>query len=359
VKSTASHLLSFLGLIAACSLFSGALLLGSYRDRGSHSARSGDLDAHPGTVRFLAVGDINLGRAVGQEILQGDTLYPFRFVQETFRRYDVVFGNLECQLSDQQGETQHPRNNLVFTGPPGGAYSLKMAGVTMVSTANNHALDYGVRAHAETISNLTAAGVRFCGTAEREDVLFEPLLFDRKGIRFALFACTDVMNIDDTTWRQYVAPADTALLFPRIREFRTSVDFVIVSYHGGGEYSDHPTEGTKSFARSSLKAGADLFLGHHPHVPQGIEEVDGRFIVYSLGNFVFRQPFQFWTQRSYAFAADITRLDGRTVVHRFRCIPIAAGLQPAILSGQSERDTILARVRTLSRLNDEQVAWFE
>lgn len=117
------------------------------------------------TLRLLAVGDVNLGRQVGQEILNGDTLYPFVAVVDTFAAHDIVFANLECTLSEQGGETQHPRNNLVFTGPPAAARSLRLAGVTLVSTANNHALDYGFTAHSETMKYLAGQGILFAGTA--------------------------------------------------------------------------------------------------------------------------------------------------------------------------------------------------
>jgi poly-gamma-glutamate synthesis protein (capsule biosynthesis protein) len=308
---------------------------------------------------LLAVGDINLGRTVGQEILKGDTLFPFRFVRDTLLKYDIVFGNLESQLSDQHGETQHPRNNLIFTGPPPGAHSLKKGGFTVVSTANNHALDYGLKAHGETISNLAGAGVTFVGTAADESHLFEPVLFTSRGIRFALFACTGVMNMEDGIWRRYVTPADTAQLFPRIRAYRSEVDFLILSYHGGEEYSKGPTEQTQRFAHAAVGAGVDLFLGHHPHVPHGLEEIDGKCIVYSLGNFVFRQHFHEWTQRSFAFEATIEKQLSGARVREFRCLPLIADVQPRFLGKSSEAAVIMNRVRSLSTIQHEKVAWLE
>lgn len=310
-------------------------------------------------VSFLAVGDINLGRAVGQEILKGDTLFPFAFVQDTFALYDIVFGNLECQLSDQRGETQHPRNNMVFTGPPAGSYSLKQGGVTVVSTANNHALDYGLDALEETINHLTNAGQKFCGTSVSDTLLFEPVELVHEGIRIAVFACTDIMNINDDYWRRFVTPADTASLFPRIRSCRQHYDYLVLSYHGGREYTERPTERTREFAQAALRSGVDLFLGHHPHVPQGLEEVDGKWIVYSLGNFVFRQPFDYWTQRSFAFSALITKTPAGTRLSGVRCIPVIAGSQPRFITSEAHGEEILTRLRALSNVKGEEVTWVE
>ena len=299
-------------------------------------------------VRLLAVGDVNLGRAVGQEILAGDTLYPFVAVKDSFAAYDIVFANLESQLSDQDGETQHPRNNLIFTGPPAGSFSLKRAGITVVSTANNHGLDYGVKGLQETLTYLDAAGVDHVGTSMDTLGLYGPVILSRNGVKIGFLACTDVMNMEDTMWKRHVAEADTAKLLPKIRALRHSVDFIVVSYHGGEEYADRPTLRSKLFARQLISGGADLFLGHHPHVPYGVESFEGKYIVHSLGNFVFRQPDRVWTQRSFAFAATITKDANGSRISSFRCIPVQAGFQPKFVQDENEIGFILERIRALS-----------
>ena len=301
-----------------------------------------------GMIRILAVGDINLGRIVGQEILSGDTLYPFQCVRDTLLEYDMVFGNLESQLSDQGGETQDPNNNLVFTGPPAGARALRLGGVTVVSTANNHALDYGVGALKETLSNLREARVLCAGTGLEAARLYTPVRVDVGGIRIALFACTDFMNRPGNRWRRTVAAADTARMLPAIRAARNSADFIIVSYHGGDEYADRAARRTRSFAHAVIRGGADLFLGHHPHVPYGIEEEQGKLMAYSLGNFVFYQPGKFWTGHSFALDLLIAKDSLGTRVASYRCVPVRAGLQPEFLSGGDEARQTLDRIRSQS-----------
>jgi poly-gamma-glutamate capsule biosynthesis protein CapA/YwtB (metallophosphatase superfamily) len=309
-------------------------------------------------VQFLALGDVNLGRGAGQEILKGDTLYPFAATRDTIASYDLVFANLECTLSEQHGETQHPKNNLIFTGPPGGAESLRKAGVHVVSTANNHAIDYGVRAHAQTMENLRRAGVAFVGTAPDSGHLFDPVIITRHGIRFAFFACTDVMNITDRLWLRYVADADTGKILPRIRAYRDLVDFVVVSYHGGEEYAEKPSVRSLSFTRALVEGGADLVLGHHPHVSYGVEKIGTRYIVQSLGNFVFRQPQHFWTQRSFAFAAEITKSDEGTRISHFHCLPVLAGYQPQFVAGDTAAREMFHRIQRYSTLPEsEKLSW--
>jgi poly-gamma-glutamate capsule biosynthesis protein CapA/YwtB (metallophosphatase superfamily) len=295
-------------------------------------------------VHLLALGDVNLGRETGQEILKGDTLYPFAFVRDTLAAFDLVFANLECTLSDQDGETQSPKNNLIFTGPPAGALTLKQSGISIVSTANNHALDYGIGANRETAQYLSAAGVAFVGTSGGERPLYEPVRVTVKGIRFAFFACTDVMNITDPIWRKFVAAADSAELLPRIRTIRDSVDFIVISYHGGEEYAEKPTQRTMEFAHAVIAAGAALFVGHHPHVAHGIEEMGTGVIVYSLGNFAFHQPQRYWTQRSFGFAADIEKDQSGAHMRSYRCLPLLADWQPRFLPDGEEASAILDRV---------------
>ncbi len=301
-------------------------------------------------IRLLALGDINLGRAVGQRILEGDTLYPFALVRDTLRKYDIVFGNLESCLSDQHGETQSPRNNLVFTGPPAGAVTLERGGVHIVSTANNHALDYGLAGLRETAAWLRRAGVACVGTAGDSGNAAGPVVIERGGIRLAFFACTDIMNRPGERWKRFVAAADTAILLPKIREIRGRVDLVIVSYHGGEEYAPRPADRMVRFSRALIAAGASLVLGHHPHVPYGIQRVPGGLIVPSLGNFIFRQPARFWTQRSFALSATIVKDSLGTRIEDCEALPLVAGLRPTFALARADRDTIDRRIRALSSI---------
>ena len=125
----------------------------------AHAAGSGLPDVDSSAVSMLCLGDVNLGRHVGRVMLRGDTLYPWHFLQDTLRNYDIVFANLESNLSDQHGRTEDPHSNTVFTGPPSGAGSMRAAGVTIVSTANNHALDFGESAARQTCTLLDRAGI--------------------------------------------------------------------------------------------------------------------------------------------------------------------------------------------------------
>ncbi|HTQ02360.1 MAG TPA: CapA family protein [Polyangiaceae bacterium] len=240
---------------------------------------------------IVAGGDVNLGRECGQAILADPHYDPFRFMGPIWGDADVRFVNLESQLSDQDGETQSPRNRLVFTGPPGGGATLAQAGIAVVSTANNHAWDYGRGALFETLDNLARANVKKAGTGRTLDEAYEPAVVEARGRRIAVVAVTQIWNdgpIERHEGRNYVAWARLRRVAGALERARRAADFVILSYHGGVEYVDAPIDATRRFIDGALKTGlVDVVIGHHPHVPQGVGFVRGRPVFYSLGNFVF------------------------------------------------------------------------
>jgi poly-gamma-glutamate synthesis protein (capsule biosynthesis protein) len=308
-------------------------------------------------VRLIAFGDVNLGRGVGQKLLEGDTLFPFRDMKNFLAQGDIVFVNLESQLSDQNGETQDPLHNLIFTGPPAGGAALARAGVTIVSTANNHAYDYKMRALRETLRALDSSGIYHAGTSEDPASVYAPVLLNIKDIRFALFAITALMNTRSSEWRPYIAWTDTAQLLPRIRRIRDSVDVIIVSYHGGNEYVDEPTATVTEHFREITEAGADIIIGHHPHVFQGVKLVGQTWQAYSLGNFVFRQPQKFWTQKSVGLVWNFSRKDALVSVDSVEAVPVRTGFQPSLIDTTSqEGKDVLLRLHTLSNVS---FPWFK
>jgi poly-gamma-glutamate capsule biosynthesis protein CapA/YwtB (metallophosphatase superfamily) len=296
----------------------------------------------------MTLGDINLGRRLGKLLLGGDTLMPFQMVADSLKAHDIVFANLESNISDQHGRTESPESNVIFTAPPVAARVLKRGGVTVVSTANNHALDFGIGAQMQTLALLDGAGIAHCGTAGSPDLLFAPAEVTVKGVRFAFFAVTALMNMTGDSWKKYVAPADTSKLYPAIRRARASHDFIVVSIHGGEEYAEGPTREVREFVGSTLGAGADLVVGHHPHVPYGICEIDGKVGAYSLGNFIFKQPSRYWTRHGFALSVEIVRDRKGTRAVAWRCLPVNVDFQPVFSSAQEDLDAAVRRVGTIS-----------
>ncbi|WP_437689561.1 CapA family protein [Sorangium sp. So ce176] len=250
-------------------------------------------DAPADAITLIAGGDVCLGKALGQELLRNPAHDPFAPVAALFAAADVRFVNLENQLSDQGGETQHSRQPLVFTGPPIGADALARAGISVVSLANNHMWDYGKGAFLETLGHLERVGVAYVGAGRTRLQAYAPAVIERRGFRVAVLAVTGIWN-QGSLWqhpaREFVAAAERHGIAAAVRAARKQpgVDAVVVSYHGGTEYLDTPLPQARAVAAAAIDAGADAFLGHHPHVLQGIELRRGRPIFYSLGNFIMK-----------------------------------------------------------------------
>jgi poly-gamma-glutamate synthesis protein (capsule biosynthesis protein) len=295
-------------------------------------------------LTIVAVGDVNLGRQIGRRLLAGGKSYPFALVKDEIAGADVAFANLESQISEQKGVTEGS-SNYVFTAPPIAADAIADAGFDVVSTANNHAWDFGERAMRETLSTLSRVGVLSAGTGETIDEAYRPAIVERNGWRVGVVAVTGVFNspFETSPARDHVAWADPTLVALQIKQLRaTGVDVVAVSYHGGNEYQAEATEETRAFARACVDAGADLFIGHHPHVVQGMEWYAGKPIFYSLGNFIFKQ-FDPWTDLGLAVRLTVSDGGGISVEY----LPVRADFQPKLL-GPEEGARVLARVGDLS-----------
>ncbi|MDW8252222.1 MAG: CapA family protein, partial [Myxococcales bacterium] len=236
---------------------------------------------------LVAGGDVELARAMGQALLKDPSLNPLAPLAGWLRSGDIRFVNLEGPLSDQKGETMSPRNPLVFTGPPVGAEVLARAGIDLVSTANNHAWDYGKSGLLETLVHLDRAGVKHVGTGASLAEARAPVVMEKNGWKIGFLAATGIWNQGELSkhpGREHVAEADASWMIPAVRALRERVDVVAVSYHGGEEYREIPLPLARKLHTSLIDAGADVILGHHPHVLQGVGWHRGRPIFYSLGN---------------------------------------------------------------------------
>jgi poly-gamma-glutamate capsule biosynthesis protein CapA/YwtB (metallophosphatase superfamily) len=307
----------------------------------------GQLRQEPSWLKLLVLGDVNLGRAVGQELLKGNTRYPFTFVDDSLRNADVVFVNLESPLTDQKGETQHPKYNLIFCGPPEGAQSLKDANVLVVSTANNHAFDYGFKGLTETIGNLELAGVQFVGTSVESVGTSTPAIVERKGIRIGFLAYTQFVNLKGP-WSGHIALFEHERARQEIQSLRPQVDLILVSYHAGAEYVDKPSGRLRKDFEFLVDCGADIVVGHHAHYPQGVELYRGKLIFFSLGNFVFYQPQLEWTQFGLGAELNFRRDSTKVRMQRVGLKVARAGLQPTFAVSTAEEETFFKRLKALS-----------
>jgi poly-gamma-glutamate synthesis protein (capsule biosynthesis protein) len=269
-------------------------------------------------LTLVAGGDVSFGRSLGQMLIDNPELDQFAPLAPLFDAADVRFVNLECPVSDQDGETVSPINKLVFNAPPAAAAALARARVDIVSLANNHAWDYGQDALFETFDHLARAKVAYVGAGRSRAQAYEPRVVTRDGFGVAFVAITAVWNQDWSPHpgREFIAGSDRDTLVDTIKKARAleGVDKVVVSHHGGYEYVDQPHDGTRDLARAAIEAGADAFIGHHPHVVQRAVFIDDKPVFYSLGNLLMRMTSgKPWTE--HGLLARLTlRRDGATEV---------------------------------------------
>lgn len=245
-------------------------------------------------VHIAAVGDLMLDRSLGWHIAQGNLGYPFAPVAELLRAADLTIGNLESAL----GNTGAPiAKSYPFRAPPAAAQSLALAGFDVVTLANNHAGDYGPEALLQGIGLLQEAGIAPIGAGADAAAAHAPFLTVAHGLKLAFLGYVHVpveaiSGFDTASWTATaegpgLAWADPEQITADVTAVAPQVDLVIVSLHSGYEYVDAPSPPQMAAARAAIDAGADVVLGHHAHILQGIEFYGEGVIVYGLGNFAF------------------------------------------------------------------------
>lgn len=229
-----------------------------------------------------------LSRAVRRQMIAaGDPALPFRKLAPLMRAADITFINLESPFSDRGPYFEH---GLIFHAPAEAIAGLKLAGVVVASTANNHSRDCGPHGVAFTVAWLRSHGISPLGTSESETTTHRGVVLARKGVRFGFLGYT--FDQQNGNWRDIdprIAMTDIPTMCRDVAALRKRADVVIVSMHNGVEYRTRPTAAQIAFAHAAIDAGAAVVVGHHPHVVQATETYRGGLIFYSLGNFVFDQ----------------------------------------------------------------------
>jgi poly-gamma-glutamate synthesis protein (capsule biosynthesis protein) len=302
----------------------------------------------PEPVRFLAVGDVMLSRRVAGRIREaGDPELPFRALAPLFASVDFTFGNLEGPFSDHDAftDTDDP-DASVLNVPRANVEGLARHHFALMNLANNHVMDQGVRGVTETRKILAARGIAFTGAGTSLDEAWEPAVVTVRGVRIALVGAS-FCSVNDHGERRTSTVAriqDEDRLARSLAKARSEADFVIATMHAGNQYDERPTPDETRFAKAALAAGADVVIGAHPHVLQRIDVVNGHFVFYSLGNFVFdHKPID--TRRSVAVRFELSADEGsRGKLRHVEILPVLIdGVTPR-LADDHEAEPILERL---------------
>ena len=296
-------------------------------------------------ITVTAVGDNTIGTDISfgypgsfiQEIDNNGIEYPYQNVAEIFHNDDLTIANLETTLTDS---TKRAVKTFKFAGKPEYRDMLAKSGIDAVNLANNHIMDYLEQGYHDTIANLNEVGMGYFG----EDI---KLVREIKGVQVGMLGYGGWSN--STALKNKIS-ADIAEL-----KNQANANIVIVSFHWGKEGSNYPDLVQKDLGRYSIDCGADLVLGHHPHVVQGIETYNGRNIVYSLGNFVFggnrnpRDKDTFIFQQKFTVSPEggLTLAEPYIIPASVSSVNWRNNYQPLILEGE-EGVRVLNRLRKYS-----------
>jgi poly-gamma-glutamate capsule biosynthesis protein CapA/YwtB (metallophosphatase superfamily) len=241
------------------------------------------------TVTVALAGDTMLGRSVARAL---DTTPPEALVAPEVRaalgEADLVVLNLECCISERGRRWEAPGKPFFFRAPPRAVELLALLGTDCVTLANNHALDYGVDALADTLNHRAAAGIAVVGAGADLDQARRPALLTAGGLRVAVIGITDhPADFAASPDRPGVAFADLGRQVPGwllevVREAGAGADVTLVTPHWGPNMAATPVRHVRRAAAALLDAGATLIAGHSAHVPQGVA---GR-VLYDLGDFL-------------------------------------------------------------------------
>lgn len=232
---------------------------------------------------LVAVGDIMLGGRARRVLAERGADYPFETVLPLLRRAAIVLGNLEGPFARK---ARRRSRNFSYRVDPDLAGSLARAGVSVVTLANNHLLDCGRAGVMETLDALRCAGVAAVGAGINETAAHAAVI--RQAGRFRVGFLGYYWN------RRCAATGDLpgsaldppAALETDIRRLKDQADRVVVTFHWGVPYLREPSAADRAKARHAVDCGADVVVGHHPHIVQPLEIHRGCPIFYSIGNFM-------------------------------------------------------------------------
>ena len=295
-------------------------------------------ESWPKTFTITVAGDTTLGST--DDLRKRDDCFEnvaqekgyawfFSGLTDLFGTDDMTLINFEGTLTEETAKKEKLYN---FKGPAEYTDILTLGGVEAVTVANNHTLDYGEQGRTDTIANLENAGVVVSGNGLLG-------IFEKNGVKVGMTGyCFPYSNGKKDITRDVQA----------LRE--AGCQIVVASFHWGSEYRADFTAEQRSIGRAAIKAGADIVVGHHPHIVQGIERYEDSYILYSVGNLVFGGNVDPDDRDAYAARLTFTVYEDRcdppvlTIVPlRLTALEKGTDYRPVLAEGD-EADRIVNRI---------------
>jgi len=291
------------------------------------------------SLKMVFLGDMMLDRDAGLKIKQKGLAYIFEKTKdsELFYNNDIISCNLEGAVTN--GAQHYPPDiSYDFAFSPEIIGQLKNYGFNFFNLANNHIMDQGQRGLNETKQNLEMLGLNYSGCPDGQIAECSGKIIQVKNWQIGLVGFSMVY-----------AKLDQEMLQKTIKDLADKTDLVIVNMHWGSEYQHRFNQAQQEIAHKLIDLGADVVVGHHPHVVQGIEIYKDKPIFYSLGNFIFDQYFSQDTQQGLAVLVDINA-DQR----HFSLIPLTSKRGQVELMADNGRLGFFSKLISWSELDFDQ-----
>lgn len=298
------------------------------------------------TVKLSFAGDIIFSGKAGNLLQQKGYDYSYSALGGMFNKDDLTVVNLETPITTRGVGAKNKQ--FVFKGPPEALDALKRAGIDAVNLANNHSLDQGVEGLRDTLTHLDRRGIAHVGAGLNSQAAYSAQYFERNGIKIALLGFTRVMPVMD--WKAgpnspgLASVYDSAEGLQAIAAAKKKADLVVVMVHWGRERVDQYDKVQQALGHSFIDAGADLVIGGHPHVLQGVEPYKGKWIAYSTGNFIFTRGSIPATWETAVFQAECN-IKGQCSM---KLKPMDAELAQPVPMNAVDGGILLKRIESLS-----------
>ena len=247
-----------------------------------------EVEKHPRTLKVLVAGDVMFNWGLRETRQKRGEFAPIEGLIPLFLEADIRMVNLETPIANSQEEMDESKS-YVFNAKPEDITLLKKLNIDLVFLGNNHSMDYGKKGLEDTIENLNKENILFAGIGKNIKEAFKP---NQISIRNKPVNLISVSNIGESRLfagesKPGVAPLQLNKLKKMLSEKELKDKINLLSVHWGIEYNPEPTKEQIKQAHELINYGFNAVIGHHPHIPQGIEKYKNGIIIYSLGNFLF------------------------------------------------------------------------
>lgn len=285
-----------------------------------------------------------------------DEVYPFKYVEKILHESDITAGNLECPVSTRgyPNQAKNPASvssgrEYIFRASPKMAESLSIAGFDVMSLANNHTMDYGPDALMDTLDFLHSFNTGAIGAGKNIYDARSPYYIQVKNTLVAFLAYSEIVPYSYGATQYSPGISVASMDYKRnyfcedIKKAKENADIVVIYFHWGEERSFYADRIQKDFARRAVDMGADLVIGTHPHVIQGMERYKNGLIAYSLGNFVF-DPYGENSRETIILQCIFKN----EILSDINIIPVYIQSGKPVIATGGRKNKIMERIRNLS-----------